>query len=104
MKIEILGRKAVHRAAVVVAQTNAAALSATSLKPPGHAIRVWSPDGSMGSVANAADIAIGYAGLTPANAVDVLKPGDRAEIPCDDLMEVYAVSTAADQTLRVEVL
>ncbi|HUW12875.1 MAG TPA: hypothetical protein VM537_24315, partial [Anaerolineae bacterium] len=66
-------------AAITVAQTTPAAIMATTAAPRG--IRVWSPDGSGGSVANTDYIAIGYTGLTLANAVHWLSPGDEALIP-----------------------
>ncbi len=94
--------EATHETAASVAQTTAGKLTATAT--PCRAVRVWSPDGSGGSTANTGDIAVGYSGLTLANAVHFLSPGDEAVIPCTDAAHVFAVSATASQTLRWEVL
>lgn len=89
--------------AIVVPQTNAGAMGTIAdLTPRG--ILLWSPDGELGSVANTAAIAVGYSGLTLANATDPLLPGGSMTLPCASLAEAYSVSASAGQTLRVRVL
>jgi hypothetical protein len=100
---KLLGTEAVHKTAITVAQTTAAAIITTT-PCPGGGIRVWSPDGTGGSTANTDYIAVGYTGLTLANAAHWLAPGDEALIPCSDALHVFAVSATAAQTLRWEVL
>lgn len=103
MQVEIVSREAAHQTAATVAQTTAAQLTTTKT-PCRVGIRVWSPNGDGGSVTNTDDIALGYSGLTLANAVEIIKVGQRAFIPCLDASRVYVVSASASQTLRWEVV